>query len=149
MDMLAALSSSLKGQMMPTEFHELSNIFPMMSEVEFDSLVADIKEHGLREAIWTHDGKIIDGRNRFKACQKLGVKPAFRKWDGKGSLISFVVSHNLHRRNLSTSQLAMVAANIANIESSKHASSIELAVSQPQAAKMLNVSLPSVKRATT
>ncbi len=41
----------------------------------------------------------------------------------------------------------MVAAKLANIESSKHASSIETAVSQPEAAKMLNVSVATVKRA--
>ena len=64
------------------------------------ALVADIQEHGLREAIWIHGGKIIDGRNRFKACERLGIKPAFRKWNGKGSLVSFVVSLNLHRRHL-------------------------------------------------
>ncbi len=70
----------------------------------------------------------------------LGITPAFRKWDGKGSLISFVVSLNLHRRHLNESQRAMVAARIANLEPSKHASQICEAVSQPQAAELLNVS---------
>jgi hypothetical protein len=41
----------------------------------------------------------------------------------------------------------MVAAKISNIKPSKHARSIDLAVAQPQAAEMLNVSVPSVKRA--
>jgi hypothetical protein len=130
------------------EFHELSNIFPMMSDAEFAALVEDIREHGLREAIWTHDGKIIDGRNRFKACEQLGIKPAFRKWDGKGSLISFVVSLNLHRRHLNESQRAMVAAKIANMGVGGDSAnrSIDL-FAQSTAAEMLNVSVPSVKRA--
>jgi len=41
----------------------------------------------------------------------------------------------------------MVAAKIANLPASKHAGSIDLAVTQPDAAEMLNVSVPSVKRA--
>jgi hypothetical protein len=36
----------------------------------------------------------------FNACQKLGIKPTYRKWNGKGSLVSFVVSLNLHRTTL-------------------------------------------------
>jgi len=94
------------------EVHEVANIFPMMSEEEYRELVRDIKENGLREPIWTYQGKIIDGRNRYKACKELGITPKFQEWDGKGSLVSFVVSLNLHRRHLNSSQKAMVAAEI-------------------------------------
>ena len=55
------------------EFHSITNIFPMMSEEEFTDLVEDIKKHGLREPIWTWEGKIVDGRNRYLACTKAGV----------------------------------------------------------------------------
>jgi hypothetical protein len=129
------------------EFHELSNIFPMMSESEFAALAVDIQEHGLREAIWTHDEKIIDGRNRFKACEKLSLKPVFRKWDGKGSLVSFVVSLNLHRRHLNESQRAMVAAKIASLPKGANQHAPIGATSQDGAAEMLNVSPRSVTRA--
>lgn len=64
-----------------------------------------------------------------------------------GSLASFVVSLNLHRRHLDDNQRAMVAGKIANLESSKHASPIGEAVTQPQAAEMLNVSTRAVSRA--
>lgn len=94
------------------EVHEVANIFPMMSEEEYRELVRDIKENGLREPIWTYQGKIIDGRNRYKACKELGITPKFQEWDGKGSLVAFVVSMNLHRRHLTSSQKAMVAVEI-------------------------------------
>jgi len=83
----------------------------------------------------------------FNACEKLGINPTYRKWNGKGSLVSFVVSLNLHRRQLNESQRAMVAAKIAALPmgANQHRS-IDLP-SQETAAKMLNVSVPSVKRA--
>ena len=95
------------------EFHEVASIFPLMSDEEIQRLADDIKEHGLREAIWLHpDGRIVDGRNRWLACEKAGVQPSFRNWNGEGSLIAFVVSLNLHRRHLDESQRAMVGARI-------------------------------------
>jgi hypothetical protein len=48
---------------------------------------------------------------------------------------------------LNESQRAMIAAKLANLDSSKHAASIEAAISQPQAAELLNVSERSVSRA--
>jgi site-specific DNA-methyltransferase (adenine-specific) len=94
------------------EFHKICNIFPMMSEEEYLQLVLDIKAHGLREPIWTYQGKIIDGRNRYRACIELGIEPRYREWDGQGSLVQFVVSLNLHRRHLTSSQKAAIALEI-------------------------------------
>jgi hypothetical protein len=83
------------------EFHEVANIFPMMQGEEFDALKADIAANGLREPIWLHpDGRIIDGRNRYRACCELSIEPEYHTWNGSGSLVSFVVSLNLHRRHL-------------------------------------------------
>lgn len=93
------------------EAHAVANIFPMMGEEEFAALVEDIKKNGLMEAIWLHDGKIIDGRNRYNACLKAGVKPIFREFNGSGSLVSFVLSLNLKRRHLDKGQKALVALN--------------------------------------
>jgi ParB-like chromosome segregation protein Spo0J len=94
------------------EFHPVSNLFPMMNPDEFKALVDDIRQNGQREDVWLHEGQIIDGRNRFKACTELGITPRTRTWHGDGSLVQFVVSLNLHRRHLSASQKAMVAVEI-------------------------------------
>lgn len=94
------------------EFHDVANIFPMMSDEEYQNLVADIAANGLREPIWLHDGKIIDGRNRYNACAELGLVPEYRTWNGHGSLVAFVVSLNLRRRHLTSSQRAVVALEV-------------------------------------
>lgn len=97
---------------MKYQFHPVANIFPMMADAEFKELVADIKAHGLHEPIWLHEDQIIDGRNRYTACEQAGVAPEFVEWDGEGSLVEFVVSLNLHRRHLTSSQRAVVALDV-------------------------------------
>lgn len=95
---------------MTKEFHPVASIFPLIEGAEFAALVADVKTTGLLEPIWLHpDGRILDGRNRYRACVEAGVEPRFRTWDGEGSAVAFVMSMNLHRRQLDKSELAMVA----------------------------------------
>lgn len=93
-------------------FHEVATIFPPMGEMEFAHFVADIEQRGLQEPIWRYQGKIIDGVHRYRACQQLGREPTYREWDGVGSLVAFVVSLNLERRHLTSSQKAMIALNV-------------------------------------
>jgi 16S rRNA G966 N2-methylase RsmD len=88
------------------------DVFPAMGGKDFDDLKADIAANGLREAIWTHEGKVIDGRNRLRACTETGVEPRFREWPGDGSLVAFVVAMNLNRRHLTPSQRAAIGAEI-------------------------------------
>lgn len=92
--------------------HEVANIFPMMGDEDYNALVLDIKKNGLMENIWLYEGKIIDGRNRYKACLEAGIKPMFREYEGKGSLVSFVLSLNLKRRHLDAGQKALVALKL-------------------------------------
>jgi N6-adenosine-specific RNA methylase IME4 len=128
-------------------FHRFSELFPLLQGREFDELAADIKRNGLREPVWLHDGQVLDGRNRWRACQQLGVEAKTRVYTGDDPL-AFVISLNLHRRQLSESQRAMVAAKIANMPQGARTdlASIE-AMSQPQAAERLNVGRASVQRA--
>lgn len=55
--------------------HELADIFPMMDSNAFALLISDVRENGLEEPIVLLDGKILDGRNRYKAM--LRVDPSF------------------------------------------------------------------------
>lgn len=138
------------------EFHPLADIFPMMSGSEFASLVEDIDKNGQIQPIFTYQGKIIDGRNRYKACEKLNLAPMTIAWDGEESeLIPFVLSLNLTRRHLNESQRSMVANKLANLEKHEKKSDTQIcvsetpAVSQGDAAAMLSVSPRSVQHAKT
>lgn len=92
--------------------HKIANIFPMMDGDNYLNLKNDIKTNGLREPILIYEGKIIDGRNRYKACMELGIEPELKYYEKNGSLTNFVVSMNLHRRHLTSSQRAAIAVRI-------------------------------------
>ena len=72
----------------------------------------DIKAKGLLRPIILYEGKILDGRNRYLACQIAGVEPRFVQWSGKGSPLQWVISENLVRRHLTSSQRAVVAHDL-------------------------------------
>ena len=103
------------------QFHPFADIFPLMEGEEFAALVADIKANGLREKIDLYEGKIVDGRNRYRALLQLGINPGagndkyFRKVlyvhstggeiapherDNDARVRAHVYSKNLHRRHL-------------------------------------------------
>lgn len=135
-------------------YHDVANLFPLMTGTEFADLKADIAAYGQREPIWLHpDGRIVDGRNRHRACVELGISPRFQTWHGDGSLVAFVVSLNLHRRHLTESQRAMIAAKLANLEVGNpnfgNSANMQNRVSQSQAADLLQVSPRSVANART
>lgn len=130
--------------------HPITSIFPRLEGDDFDALVDDIRRHGLREAIWRHrNGEILDGDNRWRACQVLGINCPSRTFEGDDSeILAFVISQNLHRRHLDTSQRAMIAAKLASLEEGRPKKTAQFcAVSQDQAADLLNVSRRTVQDA--
>lgn len=137
--------------------HPAAELFPLMDGAEFEALVEDIREHGLREAIVLHEGMILDGRNRYRACREAEVVCRRVKWDGEGSIENFIISKNLHRRHLTTSQRSMIGARLANmrqgartdLEPSANLPNVlqDIETSQEQAAELLKVSTRSVRSA--
>ena len=98
------------------EFHPVAGLFPMLRGAAFEQLAADIQNNGLREPILVDgEGRILDGRNRYRACLRAGVEPRFVEWQGTEPLAELALSLNLHRRHLDESQRAMVAARLAKL----------------------------------
>jgi len=90
--------------------HHLCTLFPRLTGQEFESLKNDIRENGLREPIIIHEGMILDGGNRYRACIEIGIEPGVMKFGG-GNLVSYVISANLHRRHLTPGQQAAIVAS--------------------------------------
>ncbi len=144
---------STAGKSSDLQFHPLANLFPLLGAEELATLSQDIAEHGLTFPITIHEGKILDGRNRYTACVMSNTVPRFVDYGGDDP-VGFVVSTNLHRRHLNESQRAMVAAKIANMphggNRKNQAAKLPLdqkETSQAEAAKLLNTSERSVRNA--
>jgi ParB-like chromosome segregation protein Spo0J len=97
------------------ERHPVADLFPMMSDECFQNLKADILAHGQREDITVWKGQLVDGRHRLRACAELGIEPQIAELMDETDPVAWAISHNLHRRHLSPSQLAMVADKVRGI----------------------------------
>lgn len=96
---------------MSLPLHPACELFPALDGDELRELADDIKTGGLLDPIVLHEGQILDGRNRYRACEMSGVEPRFREWGGEhGSPTSFVLATNLLRRHLTPSQRAAIGA---------------------------------------
>lgn len=89
-----------------------ADLFPMLDDEALAKLAADIKANGLREPIVLWKGRVLDGRNRLKACALADVPPTFTALASCPSPAAYVVSANLHRRHLTESQRAMLGARL-------------------------------------
>jgi len=110
------------------DVHPVASIFPMMSAKEERDLCDSICVIGLQESVVVHQGLLIDGRNRVKACLACNVPVRTVEWSkivahhslrtGKGDLEDFpattvdqwIMAKNLDRRNLTPDQIASVWA---------------------------------------
>lgn len=98
----------------PYEVHPFADKFPLIEGEEFEELVADIKQHGLREPVLlSGDGKtLIDGRNRYRACAAGDSTPRFKRLEGhydESKILDLIVSLNVERRHLDAGARAFLA----------------------------------------
>ena len=102
--------------MITYDAHELALVFPRMSEPEFAAFKEDIRENGQHEPILLYEGKILDGLHRYRACQELGRELRVVRFEGNArAAASLVLGRNFHRRHLTTSQRALVAAEMCKL----------------------------------
>jgi protein gp37 len=98
----------------PYEVHPFADAFPLIEGEEFAELVLDVKRNGLREPITLSADKstLVDGRNRYRACEAAGLDPVFEALPGRydeGMVLDLIVSKNAARRHLNPGQKAFVA----------------------------------------
>ena len=96
--------------------HWVADMYPL-NETDVAALAEDIKANGQVAPIKAlKDGRIIDGRNRWLACQKAGVEPLIEIINPDGEevpddkLFALATSCNSMRRDMTTSERAVASA---------------------------------------
>lgn len=129
------------------EVHPSAELLPEMDDSMYQALVDDINANGQRQHIALFNGKIIDGRARYKACQELGMTPMVQEMNLDPSKApDAIASMNLIRKHWTDGQRAMLAARITTTALGSNQRQKD-AVSQTDAAKRFGVSVDSVQRA--
>lgn len=87
----------------------------MLDEEELQALADDIASLGLLHPVVLDDeGRVLDGRNRLKACEIAGIEPRYTTYKGDRPDL-YALSVNARRRNLTKGQLAMIAAKACSL----------------------------------
>jgi len=93
------------------------NIYPEMSEDEFETLKAGMAEEGFDPdyPIILFEGAIIDGWNRYRAATELGIERKFKEFKGsKNNAFQYIIKTN-KRRSLTSSQKAAIAVKAEDV----------------------------------
>jgi hypothetical protein len=87
------------------------NIFPEMSLEEFNRLKEDMQTNGFdpNYPIMLYDNQILDGWNRYRACEELKKTPLFDHFAGNDEEAMALVMRSNKRRNLSDERLTALA----------------------------------------
>ena len=82
---------------------EFESLIPPLSSEEFAQLEENCVKEGIRDALITWNGILIDGHNRFKIAAKHGLHWTEKKMDfaDRGEVIRWIILNQFGRRNLS------------------------------------------------
>lgn len=96
----------------PYRAHEVAEWFPLLGDAELRELAESIKREGQIEACVVWGSVLVDGRNRWRACELAGVEARIvrREFESEAACGRWIIATNLHRRHLTTTQRAMLAA---------------------------------------
>jgi protein gp37 len=93
--------------------HPLGAALPPLSENKEAQLGADIAANGLLNDITIYEGQVLLGWHRYCACLKTGTEPRFKEFKGTtAEAAQLVASEDLHRRQMSEGQEAIVLAKL-------------------------------------
>ena len=97
------------------EFHELANLFPLVEGEDYSALIEDIRDHGILNPITLYQGRILDGRNRYRAAKESGHKFTPRDFVELAPNVDareYVLSANVQRRQLKPEQRRQLVAKL-------------------------------------
>lgn len=94
--------------------HPIAKLFPSMPPEDFEAFKADIKANGVLIPVLVHEGQILDGRHRWRACDELGIECPTQVWNGKDAWMD-AQSLNLMRRHLPQGQVVAIRYRAADL----------------------------------
>ena len=97
---------------------------PKISKKDLAEMERDISVTGLKHPVLvSHDGLLVDGRNRLQVCFAKKIKPAMKKLGSDVDVKALVRSLNLSRRHLTAGQKAAFAVeDVKKLRAKKKAS---------------------------
>ena len=87
--------------------HPAADLFPLMTGKDFQDLCDSVGNQGLEiPVVLTHDGFLLDGRNRLRALYATGGNERFQTLSDfyAADYPGYVMRLNLHRRHLSSEE---------------------------------------------
>jgi hypothetical protein len=93
------------------EPHPAAMHFPLLEGKDYEQLRENIRNHGLYVPLTIYEGKILDGRNRQRACTELGIEPRIETYEGDDP-VAFAWAVNGERRHLAHGQKAAIAVEM-------------------------------------
>lgn len=92
--------------------HQLSAAFPAMADEDFKGLKDSIENIGVQNPITLFEGMVVDGWNRYKAANELGIECPVRELEAWIDPIAFVRAQNKDRRHLPLSAWALIEVSL-------------------------------------
>jgi hypothetical protein len=134
-------------------YHPLCERYPRM-----EGLCASITANGLRKPITLYQGQILDGKERYRACLKVGAATHFETFVGtEAEARDFLIDMNVRRRHLNDFQKGEMALGMITVQrggdrrsaSAKPNTAVAVfdpAVTEAEAAKLCDTSEDTIQR---
>lgn len=113
-----AKTKKLTDLLKAIQVHPAAEQFPMLEGDDFVQFVIDIRDNGQSDKAVFRGKELLDGRNRYAACEILGRRCLSERLKAKEipNPFRWVMSKNMQRRHLTVQQRAMVAASMLEAE---------------------------------
>lgn len=96
---------------------EFKDLIPPLSQEEFKQLEENCLKEGIRDAIVTWQGFIIDGHNRYEISQRHGLKyqTIEKAFESENDVIEWMIRNQFGRRNLNNYQRSILALQLEDV----------------------------------
>jgi len=101
--------------------NEFKNLIPPLTTEEFKQLEINCIKDGIRDAIATWNGYIIDGHNRYEIANKNGLKYVTNElvFENRTDVIEWIILNQFGRRNINNYQRSVLALRLEDVFKAK------------------------------